>query len=764
MVLLWLVVPPVPGWAGDRMLVLRAGQDRNPLGPHISVMKDPTGRLTIAEAASPAYTDQYRPYHTRTINLGVADEVYWLRFSVREMPLSPQEAGRAGPWMLDLGNHFVADTRLYVPIHTPGRQGWFEPRALDRMLNQASMPHLLTHFCLPWAPGTLRTMYLRLQPLGVTMMVPEISRQRTIASLNARHTLLFGAYCGTILALAFYNLFLFITVRDSSYLWYVLTIGSSAILHLGFNGFFTAYFPDLPPPLWVKACLFFLGLGAMFRILFARGFLLVPENAPWINRILWIFFGVFAVLALASWHQPSRVMVLQGFSLAGLVFPFVLVTAGLSCWQAGFKPAKFFVIPYLITALGTIGISLATLGLTPFASSSVVLHQVGAGVEAVLLSVALGFRIRTLQREKERIKAAKTQAQEALKESEAKSHWVMESVPDPLVVCDLSGKVAFVNNAFTRVFGWGLKDLAAKGLGTDLGEGWEGLTSGGRPWYTGLETRLEARDGRFIPVGASAAAILDSHSNPKGVVLTLQDITRRKRTEEELRHRQALLGRLARQLSISEEGQRRAIAEDLHDSVTQLLGISLFRLRNLGADLAAPHQAAEADQICRDLDQALTHTRTLTIEISPPSLYDLGLGPALEWLAENMQERWGLEVEYKWDGSGSGLNEDIRIALYRSTRELLINVHKHAGVQRALLEVLGQDGRLSVSVSDRGGGFSPREAASCQTEDGFGLFSIRERLELLGGEMEIKTAPGQGCCITLYAPLTGPERKEARCP
>jgi signal transduction histidine kinase len=263
---------------------------------------------------------------------------------------------------------------------------------------------------------------------------------------------------------------------------------------------------------------------------------------------------------------------------------------------------------------------------------------------------------------------------------------------------------------------------------------------------------LEAKDGGIIAVSVSAAAILDSQGGPKGVVLTLQDITQRKQTEEELRQRQKQLRRLARQLSISEEGQRKTIAEDLHDSVTQLLGVSLFRLRNLVPGLADPQKAAEVGEICHDLDQALTHTRTLTIDISPPALYDLGLGPALEWLAENMRERYGLAVDFKWDGTGEGLGEDIRIALYRSARELLINVHKHAGVRQALLEVYAQDSLLNVTVADQGAGFSPQEA-SRQSEDGFGLFSIGERLELLGGKMDIEAQPGRGCRVTLRAPL-----------
>ena len=244
----------------------------------------------------------------------------------------------------------------------------------------------------------------------------------------------------------------------------------------------------------------------------------------------------------------------------------------------------------------------------------------------------------------------------------------------------------------------------------------------------------------------------------------MQDITRRKRTEEELRHRQALLGRLARQLSISEEGQRRAIAEDLHDSVTQLLGISLFRLRNLGADLADPHQAAEADQICRDLDQALTHTRTLTIEISPPSLYDLGLGPpwngwpktcrnagAWRWIISGTE---AVAVSTKTSGLPCTGQPGNCSSMYTS-----MPVYRVHGWRCS-----GRTDAYPFPCPTGEAGSRPGRAASCQTEDGFGLLSIRERIELLGGEMEIKAAPGHGCCITLYAPLTGPERKEAKCP
>jgi CheY-like chemotaxis protein/anti-sigma regulatory factor (Ser/Thr protein kinase) len=153
------------------------------------------------------------------------------------------------------------------------------------------------------------------------------------------------------------------------------------------------------------------------------------------------------------------------------------------------------------------------------------------------------------------------------------------------------------------------------------------------------------------------------------------------------------------------------------------------------------------------IDEAIETSRSLTAELSPPILHDFGLMPALEWLARWMRDKHGLALDLKAYGQVEPIAEDVKILLFQATRELLFNVAKHSGVKTVQVMLTRQDSRITVSVSDDGAGFDPTQVrASGGTAGGFGLFSIRERIHLLGGEMVIDSEPGKGSRITLAAP------------
>jgi signal transduction histidine kinase len=136
-------------------------------------------------------------------------------------------------------------------------------------------------------------------------------------------------------------------------------------------------------------------------------------------------------------------------------------------------------------------------------------------------------------------------------------------------------------------------------------------------------------------------------------------------------------------------------------------------------------------------------------------LHEAGLFAALEWLSTHMRERHGLTVQVRGEGKVCPAAKDVSILLYQSVRELLFNVVKHAGVKMAELHMECRDGQwLRIVVADQGAGFDA--AHPRRNGGGFGLFSIRERLELLGGRFEIDSAPGHGARMILTAPLTTP--------
>jgi CheY-like chemotaxis protein/anti-sigma regulatory factor (Ser/Thr protein kinase) len=156
------------------------------------------------------------------------------------------------------------------------------------------------------------------------------------------------------------------------------------------------------------------------------------------------------------------------------------------------------------------------------------------------------------------------------------------------------------------------------------------------------------------------------------------------------------------------------------------------------------------------IDEAVTASRSLTIELSPPILHDAGLPAAFEWLARWVKERHGLQVGVSCDPQADSEREDIRVLIFQATRELLFNVVKHAKVDRACVELsLHENDALKIVVRDRGVGFEPdpTNAAVDSSNGGFGLFSIAERVQSLGGRLDVESAPQQGTRVTLIVPI-----------
>jgi signal transduction histidine kinase len=228
----------------------------------------------------------------------------------------------------------------------------------------------------------------------------------------------------------------------------------------------------------------------------------------------------------------------------------------------------------------------------------------------------------------------------------------------------------------------------------------------------------------------------------------------RQRAEEELRRSQARLRRLTSELALSGERERRVIASDLHDHIGQALTVIRSRLWQMQGNAVFSGMEKDIEETLSLLDQTIQSTRTLTFEISPPVLYDLGLEAALQWLCRQFQKKHGLPVQMTSDGAGPPLPLDIQVTVFRSVQELLLNAAKHARASSVKVRLVRQTGLLQVEVNDNGQGFDfSREETSPVDLEKFGLYSIRERLAGQGGTLEIRSSPGCGASLTLSVPL-----------
>jgi len=224
----------------------------------------------------------------------------------------------------------------------------------------------------------------------------------------------------------------------------------------------------------------------------------------------------------------------------------------------------------------------------------------------------------------------------------------------------------------------------------------------------------------------------------------------------ELVKSQERLRALASELNRTEQRERKRIATELHDYLAQLLALAIMRLSQV-------KQKRELSPVSNDLlnkvqellVEGLNYTRTLVADLTPPMLHDFGLPSALNWLAEQMRRHQltvTVETPHETDPK---LPEEQSLLLFQSIRELLINASKHSGAKEATVSLSQCDGELRIEVRDRGKGFDVPTKNGVGDSASFGLFSIRERMQTLGGSLELESEIGIGTKATLVLPLGG---------
>jgi signal transduction histidine kinase len=235
----------------------------------------------------------------------------------------------------------------------------------------------------------------------------------------------------------------------------------------------------------------------------------------------------------------------------------------------------------------------------------------------------------------------------------------------------------------------------------------------------------------------------------------LASAAERNKADKARRDYQLQLRTLASQLSMVEQQERLRIATELHDGIAQSLAMTKMKLSAIQQQSLPAEIVPEMDELRRVLDGTIRSTRSLSFNLSPPVLQDLGLEPALEWLAERMEQEHTIKFAFEDDCKEKPLDENLRNLLFTMVRELVVNVIKHAKAKDAKISVWREGEQIQIEVQDRGRGFivSSIEQVPDNNAGGFGLFSIRERLRYFGGRLDIVSVPGSGTSARITAPL-----------
>ncbi|MFZ5907197.1 MAG: PAS domain S-box protein [Nitrospirota bacterium] len=355
--------------------------------------------------------------------------------------------------------------------------------------------------------------------------------------------------------------------------------------------------------------------------------------------------------------------------------------------------------------------------------------------------------------------AERNKIEEALRQSEKHYRSLVETMNEGLSVVDTRSVITFVNEQFCRMTGYKQNELIGNGILILLDKENQKIFT--RQWAsrikgddTPYEITLTRKDRTRVHTLVSPTPVYGAGGVFSGAIGIFTDITERKQAEEKLLSYQKQLRSLASELSLVEERQRRCIATELNDYIGQTLSYCKDKLAVLKQSDFSNSPREATDEIVDLIEQTIEYTKSLTFQLGTPLLYQEGLESALKWLGYQFQKQLGLVFHFDDDKKPKPLSDETTILLYQAARELMINVSRHAKARNIYLSLQRDYKRVRIEVKDDGIGFDISHINPDSTRtSGFGLFTINERLQYLGGQFRVESKPGHGTRALLIAPI-----------
>jgi PAS domain S-box-containing protein len=350
------------------------------------------------------------------------------------------------------------------------------------------------------------------------------------------------------------------------------------------------------------------------------------------------------------------------------------------------------------------------------------------------------------------------QARQSLRESESTTLALFQSAAQAIVIVNARGTIVMANPATQTVFGYSPEELIGKPIEILVPES---LRAGHhahrdryfsspqkRPMGLGMELKAVRKDGLEFYVEISLSYIQSSQGT-LGVAL-VTDITKRRADEDAIRQQRADLRTLASRLMTAQDDERRRIARDLHDDLSQKLAFLAMDMGKLATRPSAEQFIAELRPLQLRAADAAMSVRRISHELHPSVLDDIGLEAALEQYCDEFESRTGITTRFTSRNVPDPVANEIASSLYHIAQECLRNTAKHSHSKSVAVELDFNDGVLHLTVRDRGVGLTPDQS---KTDRGIGMVAMKERAHLVNGTLSIQSAKGAGTEVRVEVPL-----------
>jgi signal transduction histidine kinase len=358
------------------------------LGRAAQVFEDVSGEATISDVSAPAMSEYFRPLDSETLNAGFSNSAFWVRVDLRYLP---RDIAAHRDWLVELAYPPMDYVDFYLPDATGTQQlAWQTGDMLPFTSRQIKQNNYL--FEVPLIPGQNKTVYLRVKSSGSIQVPLSLWDNSAYLEEQPPRMYVLGVLYGVLLVMLVYNLCIYLCVRDTSYLYYVLYIAPFGLYQLALNGVGVEFLWPHNPWLANVAPLFLLMMSILFACQFSRSFLKTRKIGVWLDSVLILLMAAAGVVMLLA-LSPNNGLALRLSGGLVLVFSVMIFVAGIAAMFYQVREARYFVLAWAAFLLGSAIHVGMLMGYVPHTFFSMYANQIGSALEAALLSMALAVRI-----------------------------------------------------------------------------------------------------------------------------------------------------------------------------------------------------------------------------------------------------------------------------------------------------------------------------------------------------------------------------------